>query len=344
MAHNQQNSLPSALEAKVKLEALGLKPKLFLMGSLGSGKAVKLTVPRPRKVFKGSMAIIGPVRPFDIAPPALLASRALVKVVYVSYRSLMRAYKLTIVGDEGLKAFKLSPGLTVEVPDEELKRSLRLCLAVKEVLRKVKCSAFTFDCFSFLQRSGITPCLTISILGSEGYVGVCEADVQASTAMLIASQAGLRPCFMANIASADTKLNTLTLAHCTAARVLAKPGGTVKLLPHFESQRSVSLEVPIEGGPVTLIGVSPSLSSVLMVEGEVIRSSLGIPTLCRTQVEVKVSRDVEGLLHWWVGGHVVLVKNHVARTLTESFKLRGFQAVRHLVKRNPHKPRRAKLR
>ncbi|MEM1538457.1 MAG: hypothetical protein QXH61_02000 [Candidatus Nezhaarchaeales archaeon] len=328
IAHNQQNSLPSALEAKVKLEALGLNPKLLLIESLDSGKNIELTLPRFKEVFKESIAMIGPIRSFDVAPPALLASKASVRVVYVSYQNLMRTYKLTTVTDEAFKAFKLSPNLTIKVPDEEFKRSLRLYFAVKGVLRKLKCSAFTFDCFSFLKRSGITPCLTVSLLESEGYIGVCEADTQAAAAMLVANQAGLRPCFMANIASVNTRLNTLTLAHCTAARTLSKPGGIIKLLPHFESQRSVSLEVPIEEGPATLIGVSSSLSSVLMMEGEVIKSSLGIPALCRTQVEVRINYNVKDLLNWWTGGHVVLIKNHVARTLTESFKSRGLQVAK----------------
>jgi L-fucose isomerase-like protein len=319
VAHGENNSLPSSLEARARLERLGLNVEVKVVEP-----GVEVVEFRRREVdFEGCVAIIGEVSPrtFDVTCPAALAQRLNVRVRHVTQDELER-YVEKHKGDAELFSDFLSKFKgEVGVPPQELQLSLALKEAISEIVKRAKCDAFTIDCFEVIKKIHATPCLAISLLFEEGILGVCEADVQAMACMMAIKS--LAPPFMGNIAA--TGEDSLTLAHCTAAINLASSQSGVKLKSHFETGRGVAVDVPLKLGEATMIACDHRLKEAYVVECSVERSQLENKNMCRTQALVKLKTKPSKVLARWPGGHAVLAIQVSSAEAKRALKGKGFE-------------------
>jgi L-fucose isomerase-like protein len=319
VAHGENNSLPSSLEARARLERLGLNVEVKVVEP-----GVEVVEFRRREVdFEGCVAIIGEVSPrtFDVTCPAALAQRLNVRVRHVTQDELER-YVEKHKGDAELFSDFLSKFKgEVGVPPQELQLSLALKEAISEIVKRAKCDAFTIDCFEVIKKIHATPCLAISLLFEEGILGVCEADVQAMVCMMAIKS--LAPPFMGNIAA--TGEDSLTLAHCTAAINLASSQSGVKLKSHFETGRGVAVDVPLKLGEATMIACDHRLKEAYVVECSVERSQLENKNMCRTQALVKLKTKPSKVLARWPGGHAVLAIRVSSAEAKRALKGKGFE-------------------
>ncbi|MHB8276855.1 MAG: L-fucose/L-arabinose isomerase family protein [Candidatus Humimicrobiaceae bacterium] len=81
---------------------------------------------------------------------------------------------------------------TIEVSKEvkpgELIQSIKMYLALKEIVNNYKLSALTVKCqYELSQVFGMTPCIPLSLLADEGIVSGCEGDILTLITMLIFS-------------------------------------------------------------------------------------------------------------------------------------------------------------
>ena len=319
VAHRENNSLPSSLEALARLKRLGLDVEVKFVGP-GVGP---IEFRRRERGFEGCAAILGEVSPktFDVTCPATLAQRLNIRVKHVTQEELER-YVEKHKGDAELISDFLSRFRgEVGVPPQELQMSLALKEAISEVLEKAKCNAFTVDCFEVIKRISVTPCLATSLLFEEGIVGVCEADIQAMACMIAIK--GLATPFMGNVVAVGE--DSLTLAHCTAAMNLASSRSGVKLKSHFETGKSVAVDVPLRLGEATMISCDHRLREAYAVECSVERSQLEDKNMCRTQALVRLKSRPSKVLATWPSGHAVLAigvrLSEAKRALTE----KGFE-------------------
>ena len=319
VAHGENNSLPSSLEARARLERLGLEVEVKVVEP-----GVEVVEFRRREVdFEGCVAIMGEVSPrtFDVTCPAALAQRLNVRVRHVTQDELER-YVEKHKGDAELFSDFLSKFKgEVGVPPQELQLSLALKEAISEIVKRAKCDAFTIDCFEVIKKIHATPCLAISLLFEEGILGVCEADVQAMACMMAIKS--LAPPFMGNIAA--TGEDSLTLAHCTAAINLASSQSGVKLKSHFETGRGVAVDVPLKLGEATMIACDHRLKEAYVVECSVERSQLENKNMCRTQALVKLKTKPSKVLARWPGGHAVLAIQVSSAEAKRALKGKGFE-------------------
>ena len=320
IAHGESNSLPSSLEAYNRLRLLGVDVRVSFVDR---GRGLEYLV---GEKHQRGMLIMGDVSPkaFDIVCPAALAHRLKVKVGMLKLEELERymsgyAKSAQDLVDSFLSRFK---GL-IQVPLQELQLSLALTEAVKELVEKHRCNVFTFDCFELLKRINVTPCLAISLLSEGGVVGVCEADIQAAACMSIVS--GLTTPFMGNIVSVDEEQGLLTLAHCTAPMSLASRPEGIKLKTHFETDKSVAVDVPIIHGKALLVSCSSNLKKAYIAECEVLKSQMEHRNMCRTQALLKLKAKPSRVLSTWPSGHAVLALRVAKSDVEEAFRAEGFE-------------------
>jgi L-fucose isomerase-like protein len=319
VAHGENNSLPSSLEARARLERLGLNVEVKVVEP-----GVEVVEFRKREVdFEGCVAIIGEVSPrtFDVTCPAALAQRLNVRVRHVTQDELERYVEKHKEDAELFSDFLSKFKGEVGVPPQELQLSLALKEAISEIVKRAKCDAFTIDCFEVIKKIHATPCLAISLLFEEGILGVCEADVQAMACMMAIKS--LAPPFMGNIAA--TGEDSLTLAHCTAAINLASSQSGVKLKSHFETGRGVAVDVPLKLGEATMIACDHRLKEAYVVECSVERSQLENKNMCRTQALVKLKTKPSKVLARWPGGHAVLAIRVSSAEAKRALKGKGFE-------------------
>ena len=154
-------------------------------------------------------------------------------------------------------------------------------------------------------EKGVTACLALSLLNSEGVIAGCEGDQQAVLTMLILSRISGEPCWMANPVRINKSSNELFLAHCTVPLKIVK---FYKLNTHYETGLSVGIDGEISSKTaVTVARINEDVSKILLAKGVIVDSSMGYEKYCRTQVKVKIIGDVEKLLDKSFGNHLVMV-------------------------------------
>jgi len=320
IAHDESNSLPSSLEARSRIRRLGLDVELATIDLINGKIKIKSEGPD----FKKSMTILGEVSPrtFDVTCPAIIARRFKVKVKHLTQEELERYLEKHKQDTELIHKFFSWFRGKVDVPMRELQLSLALKEAVNDVLKRFKCDVFTIDCFEVIKRINVTPCLAISLLSANEILGVCEADVQAAACMMTIRE--LTQPFMGNIAAVESE-DTLILAHCTAPITLASNEGDLKLKSHFETGKSVAVDVPIRRGRAVMIGCDHQLKNAYVVECYVDRSQLELKNLCRTQVTIKLKSKALDVLSEWPSGHAVLAVQVGSTEVKRALAERGFE-------------------
>lgn len=214
----------------------------------------------------------------------------------------------------------------IEVSESDMINSANVYLAMKELISKYNLSAITIRCFDLLNYN-CTACLGMSLCNDEGLVAGCEADLQATLTMMVVSFLTSQPCWMANSSRIDKYKNTITLAHCTIATKMITDLSEATLLPHMESGKCLSIRGPLKRGEVTLARLGGNnLDKMLIATGKVVKN-LQEPDLCRTQVEVKLNGNVEGLLTNTLGNHHILTYGNLESKLLDFCKFKGIQPI-----------------
>jgi hypothetical protein len=208
--------------------------------------------------------------------------------------------------------------------------SARAYTTAKRLLCDQQAHALSMDCLGMVTDKLVPtpPCGAWTILQDEGITAGCEADLHASTSMMLSSYLLDRPGFI-NDPVAETAKNLLIASHCTSGTRLQgfkKPRASYILRSHSESDIGVSVQVlwP-QGAPVTLIRFR-NPNELIIDTGKVV-SNVNTPPAggCRTSFEIQMDhiedcRDVLGF------HQVVVLGNH--RRILEGFcQLYGIEVV-----------------
>ncbi|MCX5685017.1 MAG: hypothetical protein NT049_15235 [Planctomycetota bacterium] len=219
----------------------------------------------------------------------------------------------------------------VEPSREDILNAAENYVACKNLMAVEKCQGISMDCLGLVSSRKIPcpPCIGFSRLLDEGFVGACEADVNATISHLLVLRLCERPGFQQDPVP-NTVNNTFMGAHCTCATRLDgfnKPHEPIILRSHSESAIGVSPQVLWRlGQKVTVMQFQGGGQSMLLGTGKVV-SNIDTPPSggCRTSVELAMddipdSRDVKGFHQLFLyGDHSVILKGYC--------QLAGIQAV-----------------
>jgi hypothetical protein len=187
----------------------------------------------------------------------------------------------------------------VEPARDEIVNSVRLYLAVKDLMIKERAQAITS---SHCMGAPAKGCLTFSKLNDMGLVGACEGDMDSTLTMLMFGYAFGVPGFISDPVF-DTAKNALIHFHCTCATMMDGPG--CERLPftirtQSDSERGVSLDVEQRIGQMVTCAKLANNDTMLISTGKVIEvthDELG----CRTQFATEVA-DARKMFHDWGAG------------------------------------------
>lgn len=182
-----------------------------------------------------------------------------------------------------------------------LEQAAKVLTLLRQVVRENELNAIAVECFSLVQERGVTACLALAQLNTEGLASACEGDPASMAGMmLVQSVTGSVP-WMANTTRVTEK--TLVLSHCTIAFDLVND---VKLPTHYETDCSLAVDGNIPPGQVTLFRLAESLDRAFIAEGEVVNRP-HMADACRTQVEVELSEEqLRLLLEKPLGNHLLM--------------------------------------
>ncbi len=198
----------------------------------------------------------------------------------------------------------------------EIDNSSKVYDALKVITSENNLDAITVRCFDLLKHN-YTACMALSMLNDENIVSSCEGDIFALFTMFVANKLTSQPVWMANPSSINKNENTLILAHCTVPSKMLSSFDESNLTTHMESGLSVAIEGPLKKRDVTILRIGGDFDKILFSTGKIIDTDMRNPNLCRTQVEVKLDKNILDWTKNSLGNHQILVYGDITKILSD---------------------------
>lgn len=222
---------------------------------------------------------------------------------YPDYLDLKAAYEAVDAGKAARLAgeFIQSAAKVVEPSRPEIVDSLRLYIALQEVLKKEKANAIAIDCLGGFGRGDLPayPCVAFSKLNDAGMYGVCECDLESTMTQLLITSFSGKPGFVSDPVF-DTSRNEVIHAHCVSTTQLQGIAGEASpyiVRSHLEDHKGVSMQVLAPGGDAVTVAKFADPKRLLISTGEAL-GNVDNPRGCRTKIRTRV-KDSRKLLEGW---------------------------------------------
>lgn len=326
IGHGDHNSLPSTISARSRLDSDGVytwiehckRPESPECGSIVEktliiaktvssllGSKILLIAEREEKPDEAEEleALLGGV--VDVVSMDTIASKlgeADTALIESFYKSL-EIYEFTI-------------------PKDSLEYVARFYAIVKSMAVNNGYKGIAVDCFPYLVKYRVTPCLALAVLNAEGVVVACEGDLGSLLLMMIYKELTGLTGWIAN--ASVFRGNKIYFSHCTIATNMILSG---KIVTHFESGYPYALSGRLVPSTYTLASISRDYSIIMGGLGKITTSGLLYNTMCRTQAIVELDYDVEELPLYLPANHHVLVPGDIRRELKAVAWLLGIDYV-----------------
>ncbi len=265
---------------------------------------------------------------------------------FPSYLDLKAAYEAASPEEarRQAEAFIKAAVRVVEPSTQEIVDSLRLYLALREVLRKEGANAIAIDCLGGFGRRELPayPCIAFSKFNDMGSYGVCENDLDSTMTQLLVTSFSRKPGFVTDPVF-DTSRNEVIHAHCVSATRLrgidAEPSPYL-VRSHLEDHKGAAMQVLAPAGYPVTVARFAGPKTMLVSTGEAV-GNVDDERGCRTKVRTKVA-DARKLLASWAAPlntgatlpgtrdllHRVLFYGDHVEAIERLGRLTGFKVVR----------------
>jgi L-fucose isomerase-like protein len=329
LAHGEHNSLASAVSARARLDDEGVYSWVFHCkhpGSRECGAVVERAVKVARAVARllGSKILLvketaerGEVEEFE--------DRFDARVEILPYEDLAGRLK-EAPGDLVEHFYRVVERLEFYAPRERerLDHVARLYAVLKDLVVREGYTGIAVDCFPYLLKYKVTPCLALAVLNGEGLPTACEADLASLALMVISRELTGLTGWIANLSAIDE--SRAYFAHCTIATSMIAGG---KVLTHFESSYPYSLSGRLPAGTYTFMSMSRDYSTIIADVGRVTSSGLLSEHMCRTQAIIELDYSLKELPEVAPANHHVIVPGDVRELLKPTATLLGLDYVEY---------------
>ncbi|MEM1598212.1 MAG: fucose isomerase [Pyrobaculum sp.] len=286
----EHNSLASALHTRAELESLGVPSIVFHCTS-----------------FRDCGAVLQKAKAVADAASLLLGARAVLIGRATAQVEAARRLGWTV---EVVPLEEFEKAVDAADPDED---ALKLFNDVKvakitSALRKYAegRDLAAIQCFPYLIKHKVTPCLALALLNSRGSTVACEGDLAAGFAMLLSRRLSGYSGWISNVVHAAG--GEAAFAHCTISLDMAK---SWRLMPHFESGYPHGLAAELAHDVYTVVSVSPRLDAIAVGKAAVRKSGNFMKDACRTQALVDFGKEVDIPAKAPANHHVFIPGDHV---------------------------------
>jgi hypothetical protein len=255
------------------------------------------------------------------------------KVAVISADELNAAYERSDMAESRKWAatWMRTAEKVVEPPEEEIGKSGRMYVAMRNLLQERGAQGIAVDCLTlfYAGRMPAYPCLGFFQLNNDGLVGACEADLQSAVTMLAMTYATGRPGYISDPVI-DTSRNQIVYAHCVApTRVFGPrgPGNPFHIRDHSEDRKGASIRslMPV-GHVVTSLKFVPSQKVVVMHTAKTV-ANIDDDKACRTKLAAEIPDGQKMLEGWTQGWHRVTVYGDHRNRVRTLGALLGFKVV-----------------
>jgi hypothetical protein len=223
----------------------------------------------------------------------------------------------------------------VHMSEQHVVNSVNFYLAVRSLMNKYGCNAFTIECreicpLEIAAKYHFTPCMTQSLLKDAGFPSVCQTDINALIPMMALSYLGKRSVYMGNPVF-DARNNILTIFHDVPG--LKMKGFDSAPLP-YELRNftvggwGVTFRYDFnkdKGQVVTIARANPGQTKILITKGEIL-DGFGFDKIgCTLGVRMRVPNTLELFRNAAdYGGHLVMAYGDYGEAMEDLSGVMGF--------------------
>lgn len=222
----------------------------------------------------------------------------------------------------------------VEPTRDEIVKSARLHIAIRDMMAAHNCQAVTLDCLSisyankYLNGQKMYPCLSHYEMLKNGTVAVCEADPHSTVSSLLTLYLTGRQGFVSDPV-VDTSCDQITYAHCVACTKIfgCKDARTCSfnIRSHAEDLQGASVQVNFPAGE-KLTTIQTFSDGTASIHSAV---SLGNNTReegCRSKLLAKANAE-KLLENWSPNWHHVTVFGDYRKLFGYLYKMKGIRVI-----------------
>jgi len=329
LAHGHHNSLPSAISVRSRLEFDGIPVRVYACDEINSSKCwdVISRVIRLGKALSSLLNLnVGLISPGVDDEEVNHFEEVLESKVSIVPYTEFEGFLASVTDEEVLKSTEVL-GSKVDLLDIDrgmLIKALKIYVAMKKLINSRGYDALAIDCFPYLIKYKVTPCIAIALLNSEGIATACEGDLRALMLMQISKALTGSPGWVSN--PSLIRGTKLVLAHCTIALNLVLRG---RVLSHFESGYPYGISGVLPTGTYTLVGVDREFSAMAALRAELIESGLMSEHMCRTQATLDTGVDLSEFPNVALANHHVLIRGDFVRDVMEISYMLGMDFIQY---------------
>jgi len=218
----------------------------------------------------------------------------------------------------------------VEPKREDILRSARMYLAMRDLMVAEKAHAITLNCLGsgLIQKGQAYPCFGFSRLSSMGLPGICEADLKSTMTALMFQYLVNKPGFVTDPVI-DLSNNTIIHAHCVAPLKMDGPSGEscdYIIRSHLEDNKGAALFVRMRVGQKISMARLIGTDILLFSTGEVVDTPY-VERGCRTKITTKVANAQKMMEDWSCGLHRVIFYGDHSRDIRRLARFLDFRVV-----------------
>jgi L-fucose isomerase-like protein len=182
----------------------------------------------------------------------------------------------------------------VEPSIEEIKKSARMYIALKEIMKDRRADTITIDCFGALKKGLINayPCLAFFQLNNDGFAAICEGDLDSTITYLIGSYLSGRPGFVSDPVI-DISKGQIIYAHCTCTNYvngLGRKSNLYSIRSHAENKAGAAVQSFLPAGSVvSTLKVNTQEKAIAFHKGIAKGVVEQEDRACRTKLAVEVN-------------------------------------------------------
>ena len=223
----------------------------------------------------------------------------------------------------------------LEATNQDVSESAKLYLAIMEMYKEKKADAVTIDCLSLSYNDiygnnlHMYPCLAFFQMCEDGYVGVCEADIDSTITSIFTKAITGRYGFVSDPVI-DTSSNQIIYAHCVSCRKLF--GEQDKRLckyyirSHAEDKKGAAVQVIFPANEqLTTVNIN-NVDKTACIHSAVSVGNYGGDAGCRSKLAA-LCKSEEILNNWMPQWHRVTIFGNYTKEFVYLFKMMGFNII-----------------
>jgi len=322
--HGEHNSLPSAISARSKLDINGAWTWLFHCKNIDSINCF-IEIQRMLRIARSVSSILNSkillINPNEEKPEQAddfeSKFNATVEVISMDkVASKLESARKDLV-DHFLTKFD---EVNFKIHKDGLINVARFYAVVKSIIEEGEYDAVAVNCFPYLMKYKLTPCLALALLNSEGLIAACEGDLLSLVLMMISKSLTGVSGWIANATAFEGE--KAYFSHCTIALNMVN---NPMVVSHFESSQPFSITGTLTNNVYTITSLSPDYSILVSGLGRVITSGLLYGSMCRTQAILDLGLQAEKIPVIAVSNHHVLIPGDVREDLKAVATLLGLE-------------------